>query len=144
MAFAPLGEEYRRSGNFGDAISMCRAGLAMHPGYLSARVTLGRALFATGDLEGAEVELARVLRRAPQNVAALRGMGDINVRRGRLTEALKFYRAALVLARHDRHLEQTAEDIERSLGAGSLVQRELGQLERFLGAIHTYRHRSAV
>ncbi len=144
MAFAQLGEEYRRGGNFHEAIATCRAGLAIHPGYLSARLTLGRALFETDDLDGAEAELARVLQRAPQNLAALRGLADINYRRGNLTDALGFYRSVLALARHDPDLEQTVDDIARSLAADSPVPPELMQLERFLDAIHTYRHRSAV
>ena len=49
IAFAQLAEEYRRAGNYEDAIATCRAGLAVHPGYLSARVTLGRALLEMND-----------------------------------------------------------------------------------------------
>ena len=40
IAFAQLAEEYRRAGQYAEAIDVCRAGLALHPGYLSARVTL--------------------------------------------------------------------------------------------------------
>ena len=48
IAFAQLAEEYRRAGQFSEAVEVCRAGLAVHPGYLSARVTLGRALVELG------------------------------------------------------------------------------------------------
>ena len=44
IAFAQLAEECRRAGRYEEAVEVCRAGLAVHPGYLSARVTLGRAL----------------------------------------------------------------------------------------------------
>ena len=44
VAFAALAEEYRRLGRLKEAIETCRTGLARHPAYLSARVTLGRAL----------------------------------------------------------------------------------------------------
>ncbi len=50
IAFAQLAEEYRRAGLQQEAIDTCRAGLARHPGYLSARVTLGRALLARTDV----------------------------------------------------------------------------------------------
>ena len=40
IAFAQLAEEYRRAAMFQDAVDTCRAGLAIHPSYLSARVTL--------------------------------------------------------------------------------------------------------
>jgi predicted Zn-dependent protease len=51
IAFAALAEEYRRLGRFQDAVDVCRRGLARHPAYLSARVTLGRALIELDQLE---------------------------------------------------------------------------------------------
>src|SRR5581483_6709631 len=88
IAFAQLAEEYRRAGNYGEAISVCRAGLEIHPSYLSARVTLGRALVEVDNLDDAEKQLAHVLQHAPENLAAIRGMAEIHHRRGRLEEAL--------------------------------------------------------
>ena len=44
VRFAQLAEELRRSGELQEAVDICQSGLAIHPGYLSARVTLGRAL----------------------------------------------------------------------------------------------------
>jgi len=81
IAFAALAEEYRRDGNFTDAIDTCVAGLKRHPSYLSAHVTLGRSLIEVGRFEEAEQELQFVLRAAPENLAAIRGMADIHHRR---------------------------------------------------------------
>ena len=107
IAFAQLAEEYRRAGQLQEAVDVCRAGLAIHPGYLSARVTLGRALIDLQQLDAAQEELERVLKSAPENLAAIRGLADIHHRRGSLAEALAQYRAALALARNDPDLEQT-------------------------------------
>jgi len=115
IAFAQLAEEYRRAGSYHDAIATCRAGLAIHPGYLSARVTLGRALLEVNDLDAAQVELECVLKTAPENLSAIRGVAEVHHRRGHLSEALGFYKAALALARHDPDLEQTVEEISRAL-----------------------------
>lgn len=115
IAFAQLAEEYRRAGSYGDAIQTCRAGLMRHPGYLSARVTLGRSLIEIGQLDEAESELSHVLRTAPENLAAIRGMAEIHHRRGDLPEALQTYRSALQLARYDPDLERTVQEIERYL-----------------------------
>ena len=111
IAFAQLAEEYRRAGQFQDAVDVCRAGLAIHPGYLSARVTLGRALLELQHLDDAQRELERVLKSAPENLAAIRGLAEIHHRRGSLAEALAQYRAALALARNDPDLEQTVADL---------------------------------
>ncbi|MEO5742308.1 MAG: tetratricopeptide repeat protein [Vicinamibacterales bacterium] len=115
IAFAQLAEEYRRAGSYEEAIEACRSGLAVHPGYLSARVTLGRALLELNDLEAALGELEYVLKTAPENLAAIRGVAEIHHRRGALGEALGFYRAALSLAKHDPDLEQTVDEISRTL-----------------------------
>jgi tetratricopeptide (TPR) repeat protein len=82
IAFAALAEEYRRAGRFEDAIETCTAGLIRHPSYLSAHVTLGRALIEVGRLEDARNELEYVLRLAPENLAAIRGLAEIYDRLG--------------------------------------------------------------
>jgi len=86
IAFAALAEEFRRLGRHAEAIETCRAGLQRHPAYLSARVTLGRALIETGDYDGAREELEIVLRSAPENLAAIRGLAQIHERLGHSTE----------------------------------------------------------
>ena len=114
IAFAQLAEEYRRAGQCEDAVQVCRAGLAIHPGYLSARVTLGRALLELGQLEPAQHELQMVLVAAPDNLGAIRGLGEILHRRGALAEALVHYQRALGLARNDPDLEQTVAELTRA------------------------------
>ena len=86
IAFAALAEEFRRVGRLEDAIETCRTGLQRHPAYLSARVTLGRALIETGEYAAAREELETVLRTAPENLAATRGLEQINERLGHSTE----------------------------------------------------------
>jgi tetratricopeptide (TPR) repeat protein len=111
IAFAQLAEEYRRAGQLQDAVDVCRAGLAIHPAYLSARVTLGRALLDLSQFDAAQQELELVLKSAAENLAAIRGLAEIHHRRGSLAEALAHYRAALALARNDPDLEQTIKDL---------------------------------
>ena len=82
IAFAQLAEEYRRMGDHEAAITTCRAGLAHHPSYLSARVTLGRALMELHRYNDARTELEAVLDLASDNLAAIRGLAEIHQRRG--------------------------------------------------------------
>jgi len=112
IAFAQLAEECRRAGRLDEAVDVCRAGLDLHPGYLSARVTLGRALVELDALDDAQTELEFVLRSAPENLAAIRGLAEIHHRRGSLAEALMQYRAALALAKNDPDLQRTVADLE--------------------------------
>jgi tetratricopeptide (TPR) repeat protein len=115
IAFAQLAEEYRRARQYAESVDVCRAGLALHPGYLSARVTLGRALIELDDLIGARHELELVLKSAPDNLAALRGLADIHHKQGDLPEALARYKEALALARNDPDLEEMVNDLTRRL-----------------------------
>jgi predicted Zn-dependent protease len=81
IAFAQLAEEYRRAGDYGDAIRVCRAGLAQHPLYLSARITLARALLELNQVREAQLELEEVLRAAPDNMSAIRILAELRRRR---------------------------------------------------------------
>lgn len=115
IAFAQLAEECRRAGETEEAIRISRAGLSHHPGYLSARVTLGRALMELNQLKEAERELQIVLETAPENLAAIRAVADIHQRQNRLPQSLEFYQRALALARFDPELEATVERIKQAL-----------------------------
>lgn len=112
IAFAQLAEECRRSGDNDDAVGICRAGLAHHPDYLSARVTLGRALLEIGRLDEAHAELTTVLNAAPDNLAANRALAEMYQKRGQMPEALTYYKRALQLAQHDEDLGHAVEQIE--------------------------------
>src|SRR5690348_13618876 len=119
IAFAALAEEYRRMGRHEEAIETCRTGLQRHPSYLSARVTLGRALIELGNYDAAREELSYVLRAAPENLAAIRGLAEIHHRRGQLPEALEQYKSALQIARHDPELGDTVSRLARDVAPGA-------------------------
>ena len=121
IAFAQLAEEYRRSGRFHESIEVCRAGLARHPGYLSARVTLGRALLEIGDVDSAQRELNDVLRVAPDNLSAIRGLAEVHRRKGEVPEALEQFRSAFELASPDPYIEQVVRDFRRDAMAADLT-----------------------
>ena len=82
IAFAQLAEEYRRVGDYQEAVNVCRSGLTRHPSYLSARVTLARALMELEQFNDAQAELETVLDLAPDNLAAIRVLAEIHQRRG--------------------------------------------------------------
>src|SRR3989442_15602446 len=52
-AFLQLAEEYRREGRYKEAVEVCLDGLARHPTYHTARISLGRTYMEAGDLENA-------------------------------------------------------------------------------------------
>jgi tetratricopeptide (TPR) repeat protein len=79
-AFGGIAERFRRAGDLDRAIALCREGLRKFPDQLSARVTLGWSLLDKGQYDEARAELERVLRRAPDNLAAIRGLAELHDR----------------------------------------------------------------
>jgi tetratricopeptide (TPR) repeat protein len=159
IAFAQLAEEYRRAGEFEQAVIVCRNGLARYPGYHSARVTLARALLSLDRLDLAQAELELVLEGAPDNLAAARGLDEIRQLRGASPLAaappslrVAKPRAAEVLFDLDTLLEQLDERARR-LAENPLPRLEvtdapepkeekgLAKLENWLGAILSDRKR---
>jgi len=116
IAFAQLAEELRRAGELKEAVEVSRTGLNRHPGYVSARVTLGRALIELNDLDNADAELRLVLKNAPDNLSALRGRADILRRRGDHEGALAQYRVALGIAPNDPELERWVAELSKEVG----------------------------
>jgi tetratricopeptide (TPR) repeat protein len=78
IAFAQLAEEYRRAGHYEESVRVARRGLERHPGYVSARVTMGRALIALQRVNEAYTELQEVVQSAPENLAAIRALAEIH------------------------------------------------------------------
>lgn len=113
IAFAQLAEEYRRAGRYREAIHTCQAGLTRHPGYLSARVTLGRALIEVGELDDAQRELMAVIRLAPENLSAVRGLAEVHRKRGEVPEALAQFGSAFELAGKDPAVEDAVRSLRR-------------------------------
>jgi tetratricopeptide (TPR) repeat protein len=118
IAFAQLAEEHRRAGQYEEAVQVATAGLAHHPAYLSARVTLGRALLELGRLDEAAAEFEYVVRSAPDNLTAVRQLADIHQRRRQSSNESKSRQpdAPVPVSRLD-----TPPVIETTSGATQLV-----------------------
>ena len=115
--FAQLAEEHRKAGEHADAIRVARTGLAQHPSYPSARLTLGRALLDSGDPGGARVELEATLREAPDNILASRFLGQALDALGELGPALAQLQKTLKMAPGDRQLESQMVSLQTRLRA---------------------------
>ena len=100
---------------------MCEAGLAQHPAYLSARVTLGRALVELGRLDDARTEFMRVLDAAPDNLVAVGNLAEIHQR----TQQAVYRRAS----------EDHAQAPGKNRDARSADERVLLELQAWLDAI---------
>ena len=90
--FAPLANEYRKLGNLERAIELCRAYLPQQPGHMSGYIVYGQALFDAGRGDQAAAIFQQALSIDPENVIALRYLGDIARHAGDSDAALAWYR----------------------------------------------------
>lgn len=111
LAFAALAEEYRRARRLDDAIDTARKGLARHPTYVSARVTLGRALLDARRYDAACDELQAAIQAAPENLAALRALVEALRACGAHDRALEVLRRASATFPQDRELALLHADV---------------------------------
>jgi tetratricopeptide (TPR) repeat protein len=78
-------------GQYSEAVQVCRSRLADEPDVLSGRVIYARALFHTGQIETAAEQFHQVLAADPENIAALKYLGDIEFAQGDELAALSYY-----------------------------------------------------
>ena len=89
--FAPLANEYRKGGQPKRAIEICRAHLAQMPGHMSGQIVYGQALFEAGEWDEAKTVFERALTLDPENLIALRSLGDMALQAGNTSEARTWY-----------------------------------------------------
>jgi tetratricopeptide (TPR) repeat protein len=89
--FAPLANEYRKGGQHKRAIEICRTHLAQMPGHMSGQIVFGQALFESGEWDEARTVFGRALALDPENLIALRSLGDMALQAGDTAEARKWY-----------------------------------------------------
>jgi tetratricopeptide (TPR) repeat protein len=78
-------------GKFSEAVGICRENMDREPNLLSGRLVCARALFQSGQTESAAAQFRRVLASDPDNVVALKYLGDIAFDAGDLVTAMANY-----------------------------------------------------
>src|SRR5687768_14903510 len=75
--FAPFANELRKAGDPAQAIAVCRTHLAGQPGHVSGHIVLGQALYEAGDAHEARNVFTTALDLDPENLIALRTLGEL-------------------------------------------------------------------
>src|SRR5262245_14732399 len=112
QAYAALAEAYRRAGRADEAVTLCREGLMRHPGYVTTRLVLAKALLEVGDVQAARVEIQRFLGGEPDHEPALRIAVECALRGGDPVGALEHVRRLAGLDPHDRAVQGLSRALE--------------------------------
>ncbi|HMG12747.1 MAG TPA: tetratricopeptide repeat protein [Gemmatimonadaceae bacterium] len=93
--FAPLANEYRKGGQPKRAIEICRSQLTQMPGHMSGQIVYAQSLYECGEFDEARQVFERALALDPENLIALRSLGDMSLQSGNTVEARKWYQRLL-------------------------------------------------
>src|SRR5215218_7981996 len=89
--FAPLANEYRKVGDLDQAIFICEQYLPQQPGHMSGHIVYAQTLFEMARHDDAKAAFESALALDPENLIALRHLGDIARQKGDLGEARMWY-----------------------------------------------------
>jgi tetratricopeptide (TPR) repeat protein len=115
--FAPLANEYRKGGQPKRAIEICRSQLSQMPGHMSGQIVYGQALYETGEFDEARQVFERALALDPENLIALRSLGDMSLQSGNTTEARRWYLRLLDADPKDTAVIALVTEIDASVEA---------------------------
>ncbi len=93
--FAPLANELRKRGDYSRAIDLCRTYLPHLPGHMSGFIVYGQSLFDGEQYDEAATAFNDALNVDPENVIALRHLGDIARIQGDAPTAIEWYQQVL-------------------------------------------------
>jgi tetratricopeptide (TPR) repeat protein len=95
--FAPLANEYRKAGEPELAIELCRTYLPQQPSHMSGYIVYAQALQDAGQTEESAAVFKQALSLDPENIIALRNLGDISRNAGDNVGAMRWYGKVLEL-----------------------------------------------
>lgn len=93
--FAPLANEFRKTGDAEQAVMICEEFLPQQPGHMSGHIVYGQALFDLRRLDEARTVFETALTLDPENLIALRHLGDIARAHGDPETARHWYQRVL-------------------------------------------------
>jgi tetratricopeptide (TPR) repeat protein len=127
--FVPLADALRQAGDLREAHRLLRDGLNRHPDYLSGHVVAAWLSMDRGDMEEAESRFRIVLAMDSANVAALRGLAEVLLKRGEQEAALECLETLLLEDPVDQTLPDRITDLRICIEAdeGNVV--EVDELE---------------
>jgi len=115
--FAPLANEYRKSGDLAQAVFILEEYLPQQPGHISGHIVYGQTLFELGRDEEAKRVFETALSLDPENLIALRHLGHISRQAGDFDSARSWYQRLLEADPRDAEIEQLLGSLEAAAQA---------------------------
>ena len=118
--FAPLANEYRKLGDLAHAIALCRAHLPNQSGHISGHIVLAQALYEARELGDSRQIFEAALDLDPENLIALRYLGDIAREQDQPAMARTWYERVLDADPRNDEMAGLLKDLDGVAGASFL------------------------
>jgi tetratricopeptide (TPR) repeat protein len=105
---------------YSDALKILDQTIALLPDWAEGWNARATARYLDDDYNGSMADIAQTLKREPNHLGALMGMGAILEARGKREDALKVYERALAIAPHWRNAEEAADKLKAALAGSEL------------------------
>ncbi len=120
--FVPLAEEYRKEGMLDEAIGVLTSGIERQPGYMSARVSLGKIFLEKGMTSEARSEFENVIKSIPDNLYAHKKLAEIYRDLGQKEMSIQSYKTVLKLNAMDEEALSNLRELEEEEALGAEAQ----------------------
>ena len=105
---------------YSDALKILDQTIALLPDWAEGWNARATARYLDDDYNGSMADIAQTLKREPNHLGALMGMGAILEARGKREDALKVYERALAIAPHWRNAQEAADRLKAALAGSEL------------------------
>jgi tetratricopeptide (TPR) repeat protein len=82
---------------YSKAVEVCREHLDKEPDLISGRLIYARALFYAGQIDSSRIQFNKVISKDPENITALKYLGDLNYSEKNIAGAMACYEKVLTL-----------------------------------------------
>src|SRR3984957_9479546 len=106
--------------NYADALKILDTTIALLPDWAEGWNARATARYLDDDYNGSMADIAQTLKREPNHLGALMGMGMILEARGKREDALKVYERVLAIAPHWRNAQGAADKLKAALAGSEL------------------------
>ena len=120
--FLALAEEFRKEGEFAEAVRALENGLRHHPGYVAAHVSFGKLLRECGRPDDALKAFLNALKIDAENLVAIKQSAQIYVEKGDRVEAVKKLKRYRGLNPGDKEVAEQIEKLDLELGTTSRLR----------------------
>ena len=127
--FAPLANELRKLGDLDQAIALCRTHLPQQPHNVSGHIVLAQALFEAGNTPDARSTFEAALDLDPENLIALRYLGDIARAQGEHSTARQLYERVLDADPRNDEIAQLVREIQQGVPVAAVAEAEVAAPE---------------